>query len=165
METPSDHLPREIDAASAGTVGEKAVIADADQSRGQHMQQEAAQELVDIEGQKLLGVAVCVVAIAEADTLAIERDDAGVADGDAVSVVGEIREHLLRSAERRFAVDDPVGSSGPCQEQVEGERVGEHMFGQLERSLTPCGAKRADQQTPETTREHRYRQEERGLSN
>jgi hypothetical protein len=60
-ETPSDPLPREIDAASAGTVGEKAVIADADQSRGQHMPQEAAQELVDIEGQKLLGVAVCVV--------------------------------------------------------------------------------------------------------
>ena len=50
-ETRSDQLPREIDAASAGTVGEKAVITDADQSRGQHMQQEAAQELVDIDQQ------------------------------------------------------------------------------------------------------------------
>lgn len=161
--TSSDQLTREIDATSTGAVREKAVIADADQSRWQHMEQEAAQELVDIESQKLLGVAVCIVAIAEADTLAVERDDPGVADGDAVGVVGEIREHLFRTAERRLAVDDPISGSGLCQEQVEGDRVGEHSFGDHELSLTPRFANRADEQTPEATREHLDRQEERGL--
>jgi hypothetical protein len=162
-ETPSDELTREIDAASAGTVCEKAVIADADQSGRQHMQQEAAQELVDIEGEKLLGVAVCVVAIAEADAVAVKGDDPGVADGDAVSVVGEISENLLRSAKRWLAVDDPVGRTGPCQEQVEGEGVGEHSFGERERPLTPRLAQRTRQQSAKATRENPDRQEERGL--
>jgi hypothetical protein len=62
------------------------------------MQQEAAQELVGVQGEELLCVALCVVAIAERDGFAVEGDDPGVADGDAVGVVGEIRENLLRSA-------------------------------------------------------------------
>lgn len=39
------------------------------------MQQEAAKELVDVQGEQLLGVAVRIVAIAERDTLAVEGDD------------------------------------------------------------------------------------------
>ena len=101
------------------------------------MQQEAAKELVDIEGKELLGIAVCVVAIAERDAFAVEGDDARVADGDAVGVVGEIPENLLRSAEGRLAVDDPVGRTGPCEEQVEGDGVGEHSLRKRERPLAP----------------------------
>ena len=37
-ETPSDELPREIEVTSAGAIGKEPVIADADQSRRQHMQ-------------------------------------------------------------------------------------------------------------------------------
>ena len=85
------------------------------------MQQKAAKELVDIEGEQLFGIAMCVIAMAKADVCAVEGDDPGVADGDAVSVVGEISENLLWSAERRLAVHDPVGGGGSCQEQVEGD--------------------------------------------
>ncbi len=149
--TPPDQLTGQIDVPSAGAVGEKAVVTDADQSRREHMQQKAAQELVDLEGQQLLGVAVCVVAIAETDALAVEGDDSGVADGDAVGVVGEIAEDLLRSAEGRLAVDDPIGGTGPCQEQVQGDRVGEHPLGQLERPLTPRLAQGPRQQRAKAT--------------
>lgn len=99
---------------------------------------ESGAELVDIQGEPLLGVAVRVVAIAEADMLSVEGEDPGVADGDAVSVVGQIRENLLRSAKGWLAVHDPVGRGCPCKEQVEGDRVGKHSFGELERCLTPC---------------------------
>jgi len=129
------------------------------------MQQEAAQELVDIEGEPLVGIAVCVVAIAEADLLAVEREDPGVADGDAVGVVGEISEDLLRSTERRLAVDDPVRGGGPCQEQVESDRVGKDSFGERERALTACLAEKAGQQTSEAAREDLDGKEERGLGN
>ena len=123
---PIDQLPSELDAARPDAVRKKAVVADADQSRRQHMRQKAAEELVDVEGEQLLGVAVCVVSIAEADAFAVEGDDPGVADGDAMGVVGEVREHLFWSAKGRFAVNNPVGSGGPCEEQVQSESVGDH---------------------------------------
>lgn len=152
----ADQLPRHFDALSAFTVCEKAVIADADQSRRQHMQQEAAEELVDIQGEKLFGVAVRIVAIAEGDALAVEGDDPGVADGDAVGVVGEIRENLVRPAEGRFAVDDPVCGGGPCKEQVESNRVSQDSLREPEPSLTPCLSKKTNQETSKATREHPY---------
>lgn len=122
---PSDQMTGQNDALSTGAVGEKAVIADADQAGGQHMEQEAAEELIDLQGEPFLGIALSVVAMTEADALAVEGDDTGVADGDAVGVVGQVREHLLWSAERRLAVDDPVGRASASQKQVEGEGVGD----------------------------------------
>ena len=127
------------------------------------MQQEAAKELVDTQSEELLRVAMCIVAIAEADALAVEGDDAGVADGDAMRVVGQIAEHLLGAAEGRLAVDDPVGGTSPRQEQVEGDRVGDDTLRNRERSLAPGLAQRARQQRAEATRENPDRQEEGGL--
>jgi len=49
-------------------VGEKAVVTDANESRRKNVQQEAAKELVDVQGEQLLGVAMGMVAIAEAVT-------------------------------------------------------------------------------------------------
>lgn len=158
-----DQLTGQLDATRAGAVREKAVIPDADQPGRQHMQKEAAKELVDVQGKQLLGVAVCVVAIAEADTLTVEGDDPGVADGDAVGVVGQIAEDLLRPAEGRLAVDDPIGRTGLSQKQVEGDGVGEHPLGQLERPLTPRLAQGPRQQRAKATREHHDRKEEGGL--
>jgi len=96
---------------SACAIREEAVVTDTDQSRRKYMQQKPAKELVDVEAEELFGVAMCVVAIAEADALAVVGDDAGVADGDAVGVVGEISENLLRPAEGRFAVRSRASDS------------------------------------------------------
>jgi len=159
----ADQPTGELDAVSACTVCEKAVVADANEPRWKHMQQKAAEELVGIQGKELLGVAVRIVAIAEADPLTVEADDPGVADGDAMGVVGEIREHLCRSAERWLAVHDPVGSGGSGEEQVESDRIGDHSFGELERSLTPCLTEKGGQQRAEATREHFDGKKECGL--
>lgn len=105
--TPADQLTRELDALSACAICEKGVVTDTDHSRRKHMQKKPAEELVDVQAEELFGVAMCVVTIAEADALTLERDDAGVTDGDAVGVVGEVSENLLRTAEGRFAVHDP----------------------------------------------------------
>jgi hypothetical protein len=72
----------------------------------------------------------------------------------AMGVIGEIPENLLRSAEGGLAVDDPVGRTGPCQEQVEGDGVGEHSLGEREPPLTPSFAQRARQQSAKATREN-----------
>ena len=111
----TDEPACEVDAASAYAIREKAVVADANEPGREHVQQKAPEELVDVESEELLGVAVCVVAIAEADTLAVEGDDAGVADGDAVGVVGQIREYLLGTCERRLTVHDPIGGTGASE--------------------------------------------------
>jgi hypothetical protein len=105
--TSADQPTSQLDVTGAYAVGEKAVVTDADQSRRQHVQQKAAEELVDVESEELFAIAMCIVAIAERDTLPVERDDPGVADGDAVGVVGEISENLLRLGRRAEA--------GPCQ--------------------------------------------------
>lgn len=138
--TSTDESTRKIDAVSARAVGEKAVVSDANQPRRKDVQQKAAEELVDVQSEGLLGVAMRVVAIAEADAFSVEPDDPGVTDGNAMGVVGEISENLFRATEGRFAVDDPVGSASPCEEQVEGDRVSDNSFGELEPSLTPSFA-------------------------
>lgn len=104
-----------------------------------------------------------VVAVAEGDALTVEENDPGVTDGDAVGVVGEIREHLRGSAEGWLAVHDPVGRGGSCHEQVESDRVGEHSFGELERSLAPCFSQEPRQQASKAARQHLDRKQESGF--
>lgn len=85
------------------------------------MHQKATNELVDIESELLVGIAVGIVAIAEADPLSVEREDPGVADGDAVGVVREVSQNLFRSSKGWLAVHDPVGGGGSSQEEVESD--------------------------------------------
>lgn len=119
-EAPAHESTCEVNAVSACAVCEKAVVTDTNEPGRQDMHQEAAEELVGIQVEQLLDVAVRIVAIAEADAFAVEGDDPGVADGDAVGVVGQIGEHLLRSTEGRLAVDNPVGCTGAGKEQIKG---------------------------------------------
>ena len=52
---------------------------------------------------------------AERDAGVVGCDEAAVRDRDPVGVAGEIAQHLLRSGERRLAVDDP------CDRESSGE--------------------------------------------
>ena len=72
------------------------------------MQQETADELVGVEAHHLDLVAVGVVAPPEANVLAVEVDEAMVADGDLVGVAPEIGQDLPGAGERGLAVDHPV---------------------------------------------------------
>ena len=92
----------------ASSVGEEAEVTDAYEATWQHMQKEAAQELVDGQRHRLLPVAMCGIAPSEGDVAMVERDESVVGDGDAVGVSAEIAQGMLGSSEGALGVDDPV---------------------------------------------------------
>src|SRR5438876_105416 len=99
---------------AAGTVGGAGgrryrthALAEAGEAVGHHVEQEAAEELIDVEVHDLPTVAVGVVPPAEVDAAVGDRAEAVVGDGDAVRVAAEIREHMVGPGEGRLAVDDP----------------------------------------------------------
>ena len=67
-------------------IGEQPVMAQAGEASRQHMQEEAANELVDLQPHDLSPVAVGVVAPSEPHVFAVEVDQPMVADGGLVSV-------------------------------------------------------------------------------
>src|SRR5512132_3565359 len=81
--------------------GEQAIVADAVEACGQHMHEEAADELGRRErhGFVALGTFDPVVLALEGDALFVACDQAAVGDGDAVGVAREIAQHLLWPAE------------------------------------------------------------------
>jgi hypothetical protein len=84
-------------------------VSDAVEAAWRHVQEKAADELVGREGHGLEPVASLdpIVLPLEGDPLAVERNEAGVRDRDAVGVAGEIGENGLRPSERPLGVDDP----------------------------------------------------------
>ena len=91
----------------AEAIGEQAVMADADETQGEHVEEEAAQELDCVDGHDALLAAVRIVAPAEADLLAVEGRQAMVADGHAVGIAAEVAQYMGRAAEGRLGVDEP----------------------------------------------------------
>src|SRR5437867_10818258 len=89
------------DVALATVVAQNPIMADAHQARRQQMQAEAADELPRRQRQRFSHPALSIIAIAEGDAPRwfIDGEDAPVAQGDAVGVVGEVAQHLLRPPE------------------------------------------------------------------
>ena len=98
----------QFEALVSKAVGEPSVVADAHEAFGQHVQQEAAQELSGIESHGALLVAMGRVSPAEGDMFAVEAEQAVVGNSDAVCVAAEITQHVCGSAERRLGIDDPL---------------------------------------------------------
>jgi hypothetical protein len=101
-------------------VGQEAEGADANKAAGQHMQQEAAQELCGFERHHSLVISVGIISPAEGDLIVGEGDQAMVGDGDAMRVAGEIAENMLGTAEGWFGIDDPWVTKQGAQESAEG---------------------------------------------
>ena len=104
----SQQLATEFDRRGSLVVGHEAEVPDADETLRQHVQQEAADELVGGNGHRALLVSVSVVPPAECDVVAIEGEQSMIGDGDAMGVAAEITQHLLGAAEGGFGIDDPV---------------------------------------------------------
>src|SRR5229473_1222106 len=96
--------------AARPAAGEQAVMADAVEAGGQHVDEEAADELVGVECHELEALAPfdAIVLPLEGDALFIERDQAAVGDGDAMGVARQIAQYFCGSPERAFAVDYPL---------------------------------------------------------
>jgi len=102
-----EQLPRSGDEARTTAVGLEAEVADADEARRQHMQEEALDEGRCFEGEELLDAAASSIAIAKGHPTLVEGDQPFVADRDAVGVAAQIAEHLAGPRHGRLAVDHP----------------------------------------------------------
>ena len=96
----------------------QAEVADLVQASGQDVLQEPAHELMarDAAGPPSVRLALLV---ANGDAVVVEADDAGVGDGHAEDVAGEVVEHGLLAFTPGRAMDHPgLGPGGPGEGQV-----------------------------------------------
>jgi hypothetical protein len=123
-----------------------AEVADLMQTLGQNVLEEAAHELLagDAAHPPSVGLALLV---ADDDGLIVEADDAGVGDGDAEDVAGEVAEHGLLGLALGRAVDDPgLGPGGLGPDQIgtslleRGAELAAHELGQGLREPGRLGA-------------------------
>lgn len=84
----------------------EAVVTDAGEAFGEHMESEAAHELLTVEPHDLQSV-IPMVFVVEEDAVVIDRTKASVGDGDAVSVTGQVLEDPRWGRERLLQMDDP----------------------------------------------------------
>src|ERR1700728_2185252 len=99
-------------------VGKQPEAANFDETGGQDMAQEAADELDSIELHDAAAVVVPGVHAAEAHMAVIETEKSAVVDGDAVPVAGQILQHIFRSSERRLGVDHPLYSAQGAKQRM-----------------------------------------------
>ena len=86
------------------TVGEEAVVADALEAVGENMEEEAADELVGLEGDVLCLVVVLAVFVVEGDLAVADVENAVVGYGNAVGVPGQVVNNGLWAREWGTAV-------------------------------------------------------------
>ena len=92
---------------AASPVGEQAEIANAYKALWKQMKQKAAQEFLCRNSQATFFVSMRGPS-KEGNFSVLERDQAMVGNGHAMGVAAEIFENLLRPAEGRFAVNNPM---------------------------------------------------------
>ncbi len=90
-------------------IGEDAEVADAVKARRQDMGQAASDEFDSRQGHDAIGWFGLSPAggfsVAQPDRIAIESEDAAVADGDPMGVAGQVSEQLSGTGERWFGID------------------------------------------------------------
>src|SRR3954453_1088581 len=83
------------------------------------MQKEAAQEIIGCHGHQFLFAAVGVILPAERHEAIGEVNDSVIGDGDTMGVAGQIMKNVLRAAERRFGIHDPILTEKRTKEGAE----------------------------------------------
>jgi hypothetical protein len=73
-----------------------------------HMEKEAAQKLLCCDGHQLLFAAVSVILPAKRHLTISEVYEPVIGDGDAMDVASQVMKNVLRAAEGRLGVHDPV---------------------------------------------------------
>ena len=109
LNTDTKQLPQSRQVFGARRIGEQTVMANAMESQGQDMDEEAADELMCRQGHELVaGLSLGPVVLPfKGDAIVITGDKAAIGDGDTVGVSTEIGEHGLGSGEGAFGIDHP----------------------------------------------------------
>src|ERR1700722_13239788 len=137
-------------------------MADPLQSLRQDVQQEAADELVGLEGHSLLSVVVSVVFPAEGHCPIVDIEETIIRDGDTMGIAADVIEDLLGSGKGRLGIDDPFLLSQRFEISSEGMALTQLLQGGEELEFTAVEGLRQQFQKPPTKepRQHTYRQEE-----
>ena len=109
--TQRNHLQQllaERQQSSAPAIGQEAEEADAYEAMWKHMEKKTAQKLLGCDSHQLLFAAVSIIFPAERYLTIGEVDEPMIGDGDAMGVAGQVMKDVLRAAERRLGVHDPV---------------------------------------------------------
>ena len=139
-----EQLPRSREVALALAFGEEAIVADAMESGGEHVDEKAADELVGSEGHHLDACwAVDTVVLPLEGNATVDGDEATVRDGNAVGVARHVAQHLLGATKRLLGVDDPIDVAQG--RQIRGERVGVGEGGVMTKELQATGLVRGEE--------------------
>jgi len=87
--------------------GQQAVMAQSYEALWQDMQEEAAQELVAAECQRLLLVVVGIVLVVETNRAIVDGKQTVITDGDPMAVAAEVAQNLLWACKGVLGVDVP----------------------------------------------------------
>jgi hypothetical protein len=144
-------------------IGKEAEVADAHEAARQHVEQEAAEELIDWQIHDPLAVTVCGIAPSERDFAIGKSKQPVVGDGNAVSVVAEIAQHVFGTAEGRLGINHPVLSEQHSEPGCEGLRIGKRreLAVELKRGIAESRLECGDELAAEDTAEHLDGKEER----
>ena len=104
-------------------IAQHPIVANADEPFGDHMEQEAPDELVDCEGHDCGAVPPAPVAPPEHDVALTEGHQAVIAEGDPMRIAAQVREDMLRGGKGRLGIDDPGLLPQRCKKALEGLRL------------------------------------------
>jgi len=104
----AEQLPASRQVFLPVTIAEEAVVANALESAGQRMQEEAADELLGGKRHGLLLALAAVILILQTDPVAFDAQQTVVGDGDAMGIATDVIQHLFRAREGRLGIDDPL---------------------------------------------------------
>ena len=106
-------------------IGKQTIMTNAVKAVRNGVKQEAADELMRIERHHLLPAACSIILPSEGDAIAIDADEAGIGDGNAMGVAAEIGQHLFGAGKWRLGIDDPVDTPGFFDNAIECGRIGQ----------------------------------------
>ena len=148
----------------AHAAGQEPVMADAVEALGQHMRQEAADELAclkrhDLEAGRPLDP---IVLVFEGDAGFVSGDQAPVRDGNPVRVARQVGQHLFWTGEWALGIDEPLDLFKRRDEGGEGIRAGKVSVSAKEAQLSGFvrGGKLFKHQPAEQLGKHQHWQEE-----
>ena len=101
-------LPAKRQQELAPAIGQETEETDADEGMWKHMKKKAPQELLRCEGHEFLFAAMRIILPAESDLAIRKGNNPMVGDGHTMCIAGQVMQNVLRTAERRFRVHDPV---------------------------------------------------------
>src|SRR5881394_2127178 len=150
----------------ADSIGQEAELADADQTSGQHMQQEASHELHRIQRHSFGPVVVSVVFPFKADAAVFESAKAVVGDGHTVGIASQILENPLRSAKGRLDVNHPFDLGCVLTQGLERGRLSQRLefTGEAECTLSESLPEVAQEGFAEAATEEAHGEKEGRLS-